>query len=193
MEMAPNRWAIDGTPADCTRIALKHVAPDADWLVAGINAGSNLGIDAYQSGTVAAAREGAILGCPSIAISQYIAEKQTVDWKITQHHTQKILKMLMGQTLPAGYYWNVNLPHPLTHNQLLAYECGNLDPNPHAFIFEKVTGGVRYTGNIHQRPRKPGMDVDICYRGKVSLTRLALTNRTLECTFNGFNHRGYLR
>jgi 5'-nucleotidase len=32
-----NRYAADGTPADSVRIALKQIAPDADWLVAGIN------------------------------------------------------------------------------------------------------------------------------------------------------------
>jgi 5'-nucleotidase len=175
VEFGPDRLAVDGTPADCARIAIKQIAPDADWLIAGINAGSNLGIDAYQSGTVAAAREAAILGRPAIAISQYIAENQTINWPITQHHADTVLKMLIKDGLPSGYFWNVNLPHPLSYETSLTYECGNLDPNPHAYTFEKAADGLKFTGNIHQRPRDPGKDVDICFSGKVSLTRIALT------------------
>jgi 5'-nucleotidase len=55
---------------------LKVIAPDAGWLIAGINPGANLGSDVYNSGTVAAAREAAILGYRAIAVSQYIAKDQ---------------------------------------------------------------------------------------------------------------------
>ena len=79
-EAGENRYWVDATPADCARVALKHLAPDADWLVSGINPGANLGSDVYNSGTVAAAREAAILGCRSIAISQYISRGHPIDW-----------------------------------------------------------------------------------------------------------------
>ncbi len=51
-------YAIDGTPADCVRVALEHLARKTDWvLFAGINHGGNLGADLYMSGTAAADRE----------------------------------------------------------------------------------------------------------------------------------------
>ena len=59
-QIGQNRYRVEGTPADCSRIALKEIASDADWLISGINAGANLGSDVYNSGTVAAAREAAI-------------------------------------------------------------------------------------------------------------------------------------
>ena len=46
-----------GSPADCVRLALVHLAPEFEWVISGINAGGNLGTDVYHSGTVAAARE----------------------------------------------------------------------------------------------------------------------------------------
>ena len=55
-QLGSDRHSIDGTPADCARIALKVIAPDADWLISGINACANLRSDVYNSGTVAAAR-----------------------------------------------------------------------------------------------------------------------------------------
>src|SRR6516162_8079498 len=52
--LGDNRWSLDGTPADCVRVALAHVAPDVDWVLSGVNHGSNLGVDVFHSGTVAA-------------------------------------------------------------------------------------------------------------------------------------------
>src|SRR5438046_2980116 len=51
-----NRFAIHGTPADCARLGLLRLAPDAKWVLSGINDGGNLGADVYYSGTVAAVR-----------------------------------------------------------------------------------------------------------------------------------------
>ena len=41
---AAGRIAVSGTPADCVRLALHHLAPDAKWVLSGINTGGNLGI-----------------------------------------------------------------------------------------------------------------------------------------------------
>jgi 5'-nucleotidase len=64
--------AIDGTPADCIYVALygqRFLPRRPDAVVSGINHGYNLGSDTFYSGTVAAAREGALRGVPSIALS----------------------------------------------------------------------------------------------------------------------------
>ena len=65
--------SIDGTPADCVYVALhsgRRVLPrPPDIVVSGINHGLNLGTDVFYSGTVAAAREGALRGVPAMAFS----------------------------------------------------------------------------------------------------------------------------
>ena len=38
-EIAAGWHAVDGTPADCIRLGLLHLAPDVDWVMAGINDG----------------------------------------------------------------------------------------------------------------------------------------------------------
>lgn len=71
-EVEPGVFAVDGTPADCTYVGLhaRSIVPRRpDVVVSGINHGSNLGQDVFYSGTVAAAREGALTGVPSIATS----------------------------------------------------------------------------------------------------------------------------
>src|SRR5262249_2249907 len=77
----PAGFAVEGTPADCVRLALHDVAPDAAWVLAGINAGGNLGADVYHSGTVAAVREAVLHGFPGIALSQYRKRGLEFDWQ----------------------------------------------------------------------------------------------------------------
>ncbi len=43
--LGENRFSVGGTPADCARLAVKEIAPDAAWLISGINPGANLGSD----------------------------------------------------------------------------------------------------------------------------------------------------
>lgn len=62
--------AVDGTPADCVKLAISALLPEPpDLVVSGINLGPNAGISVIYSGTVSAATEGTILGIPSMAIS----------------------------------------------------------------------------------------------------------------------------
>jgi 5'-nucleotidase len=170
-----DRFSIDGTPADCARVALKRFAPDADWLIAGINPGANLGSDVYNSGTVAAAREAAILGCRSIAISQYIARDQQIDWAATGYHAQPVLQMLLKRDLAPGHFWNVNLPHPLKMDAELTYAFCGLDTHPHQYAYKQKGDALIYKGTIHERPRDAGKDVAVCFdNGKIAITCLAL-------------------
>ena len=174
-QIGPNQYSVEGTPADCSRIALKEIAADADWLISGINAGANLGSDVYNSGTVAAAREAAILGYPAIAISQYIAKDHEVDWPTTGHHAGTVLKMLLGRELGRGHFWNVNLPHPIEMEPPLSHQFCGLDTNPHKYTYLKNGSEFIYTGTIHERPRNPGKDVAVCFdEHQIAITRLSV-------------------
>jgi 5'-nucleotidase len=174
-QLDDGKYSVDGTPADCVRLALKKLAPDADWLIAGINPGANLGTDVYNSGTVAAAREAAILGVRSIAISQYIAKNREVDWDITGHHAGPILKMLMAKELAKSYFWNVNLPHPLIKDAEVPFQFCGLDTHPHKYDYLINDNEYSYDGSIHERPRDAGTDVAVCFdQKKIAITRIAV-------------------
>jgi broad specificity polyphosphatase/5'/3'-nucleotidase SurE len=154
---------------------LKVIAPDAKWLIAGINPGANLGSDVYNSGTVAAAREAAILGYRAIAVSQYIAKDQKVDWSVTGDHACPVLQMLISRDLSKGHFWNVNLPHPIRKNSKLAYEFCELDTLPHNYVYSRSGNELIYVGTIHERPRDPGKDVAVCFdEGRIAITCLAV-------------------
>jgi 5'-nucleotidase len=69
-EKTLDQWALSGTPADCVYMGIRHVLKKRpDIIVSGINFGVNLGNDIFYSGTIAAAREGAVLNIPAIACS----------------------------------------------------------------------------------------------------------------------------
>lgn len=62
-------WALDGSPADVVRIAEVLMGDAPDVVVAGVNAGPNLGADVWRSATVGAAREAVLHGWPGLAVS----------------------------------------------------------------------------------------------------------------------------
>src|SRR6187551_3525312 len=73
-EHAEGLFSVDGTPADSVYIALheRSILPEPpDLIVSGMNHGLNLGQDVFYSGTVAAAREGALQGFPALAGSAH--------------------------------------------------------------------------------------------------------------------------
>jgi 5'-nucleotidase len=168
------RWAIDGTPADCARVALAHLTPDVDWVLAGINHGGNLGADVFHSGTVAAVREAALHGKPGIALSQYRRRGSEVDWTQAARWARHVLEMLLERPCPAATFWNVNLPHPEPGAPEPEVVFCPLESGPLPLAFRADGDSLFYTGNYHERRRQPGSDVDVCFSGNIAVTRLAL-------------------
>src|SRR6476659_9852040 len=96
------RYAIHGTPADCTRLGLLRVVPDAKWILSGMNHGSNLGADMYYSGTVAAVREAVLHGCPGIAVSQYYKAGSEYDWARASKWVAPLLREILDKPIERG-------------------------------------------------------------------------------------------
>src|SRR5207248_4943865 len=105
------RVAIHGTPADCVRLGLLKVVPDAKWILSGINHGANLGADVHYSGTVAAVREAVLHGWPGIAVSHYRKSKVAFDWPRAARWVAPILADIIAKPVEPGLFYNVNLPN----------------------------------------------------------------------------------
>ena len=173
-EETENRYRVYGTPADCSRLGLTHFVPDADWVIAGINNGANLGADVYISGTVAAAREAALLGYQAMAFSHYIARDRVVDWTLTKHRMMPILEMLLSRDLRPNHFWNINFPDPDHDLPTLGHAFCDVDTGPLSVDFDHIGTHYIYKGNYHKRPRQQGRDVDVCFGGKVAITMIPL-------------------
>ena len=169
-----DRFRVWGTPADCARLALSQLASDADWLLSGINNGSNLGVDVSDSGTVAAAREAAILGSQAIALSQYRAKDRSIDWPLAADRLRPLLERVLSRTLQAGCFLNVNLPHPEHERVGLETRATPVDKSPQAISFKRSGSDYHYTGVYQERPRQHGSDVDACFNGRISLSRIPI-------------------
>jgi 5'-nucleotidase len=174
IEIEPAKFRVEGTPADCARIAITCLAPDAEWLIAGINRGGNLGADTYISGTVAAAREAALLGRNAVAVSQYVAKGRQVDWAAASVRTRAALERIFAEEQAPGAYWNVNLPHPAEDAAEPAIVFCPVDPSPLDVRFRRNGTEFHYSGNYHGRRRIPGSDVDRCFSGDVAISKLTV-------------------
>lgn len=101
--------SVEGTPADCVKLALGALLPDKpDLVVSGINAGLNTGLHVLYSGTVAAAIEAAMLGCPAAAVSLKLY--RDMDFPLAASIARGVLQDLIGRGLTAGVVWNINIP-----------------------------------------------------------------------------------
>lgn len=169
-------FTVNGTPADCVRLALDRIVPETDWVLSGINHGGNLGADVYMSGTVAAVREAALHGKPGIAVSHYHRKGiDPLDWPRATRWAAVVLRELVSRPRETGTFWNVNLPHlPAGAPDPDVVYCP-VDLSPLPLSYRADGEGLLYNGNYHARQRHPGTDVDVCFSGKitVSLVRLA--------------------
>jgi 5'-nucleotidase len=171
---APDWWAVEGTPADCVRVALYRCGPGPAWVLSGVNEGGNLGADVHHSGTVAAVREATLHGWQGAAFSQYRRKGLPVEWRRGTAWVLPVLRELLEQPPQPGTFWNVNLPHldPGTPDPERVF-CP-LDLSPLPLSFREDGDRLHYNGDYHGRPRRPGADVDVCFGGRIAVTRLTL-------------------
>ena len=109
-KLAPNRYTLNGTPADCIIYALEHLtAAIPDLVISGINHGANLGDDIIYSGTVAAAREASRHGISALAISQAFDERP-IDFDAGVKFIPQFVSNLLLQRLGSAVCFNVNIP-----------------------------------------------------------------------------------
>lgn len=104
-------YKVNGTPADCIKLALRYFSEfTPDLIISGINNGHNLGYDVFYSGTVSAAIEAYINGYKSIAVSLSIKKDRnfkTAAKKVVELLTDsKFLSLLKNSSGPL----NINFP-----------------------------------------------------------------------------------
>ena len=100
---------VDGTPTDCVHLAITGLLDEEpDMVIAGINAGGNLGDDVLYSGTVAAAMEGRFLGYPAMAIS--LVGPGLRHYETAAHIATRLVNQMREGSFPSDIILNVNVP-----------------------------------------------------------------------------------
>ncbi len=187
-------FAINGFPADCVALGVSdHLGGRPDVVVSGINVGPNLGIDIIYSGTVAAAREAAICGLSSFAVS--IACYEADEFQPAAHFARYLCEEIGERSLPAGTFLNINVPAAPT-SQIAGVSFTRQSRIRYDNRIERRTdprGGAYYwlTGDRLDHGRQPDADVEAIEHNRISVTpiRLDLTNEDLLADLPNWNLR----
>ena len=176
-ELRPRWYAVDGTPTDCSWLAINYVLKGRrpDLACSGINHGPNLADDVTYSGTVAAAMEASILGVPAIAFS--LATRQSFDFASAARFARALVAAALEQKLPSRMLLNVNIPGGVEPEGYVVTRLGKHSYG--AEVVEKVDPrGRKYYwigGNEYQHEDIPGSDCNVVLRERlVSVTPLHL-------------------
>lgn len=103
-------YECSGTPVDCVKFAMSNVLNiKPDYILSGINHGSNASCNLLYSGTMGAAIEGCINGIPSIGFS-LMDERTDADMSLAQKYCEIILEQAIEFGLPGSVCLNVNIP-----------------------------------------------------------------------------------
>ncbi|MGB5305575.1 MAG: 5'/3'-nucleotidase SurE [Gammaproteobacteria bacterium] len=167
--------SVNGTPTDCVHLAITGLLEqEPDMVVAGINAGANMGDDVLYSGTVAAAMEGRFLGYPALAVS--LAGDGASHYETAAQITVELVQRVMSGALPADTILNVNVPD-LPRDQLAGIQATRLghrhksepvietrDPRGRPIYWVGPAGSEQDAG--------PGTDFHAVRTGHVSVTPL---------------------
>lgn len=177
-------WAVEGSPADCVKLAVAKLCPQQpDLVVSGMNGGLNVGVNVLYSGTVAAATEAALLSLPSIAVSLEYDEHARFD-RACDIATSIIEQMLERNAWQHHLLYNLNVPTSATKDNAPAAELKLATMSTSRwgaeFTERRDPKDRRYYWSSGQLPKEPAdspTDLAGIQQGQVTLTPLTI-NRT---------------
>lgn len=166
-------YAVNGTPADCAKIAYWALDINPDLLISGINLGSNTGINIIYSGTVSAATEGMFLNIPSFAISLTTFTNPNFD--IAARFAGKLSQIILEKGLPGGTLLNVNVPAVAHEDEIMGVMVTRQGKAMYHEEFDKRTdphNRVYYwlTGQKVKLETEPDVDDRAILNKKISIT-----------------------
>lgn len=183
-ELAPRRWAAEGSPADCVLAGLHDVlgGERPDLVLSGVNRGNNAAENALYSGTLGGAMEAALQGCRAVALSQFWGpgNRDLEDpFEVAAVHGAALLRRLLDDGLweaaPYHLFYNVNFP-PCPASEVTGTEVTtqgyregtHFDVEPHLSPSGRRFLWVR--GGDQRIRTAPGTDAAANLDGRISVT-----------------------
>ena len=184
-ELAPRRWAAEGSPADCVLAAVHDIMRDdpPDLVLSGVNRGNNSAENVPYSGTIGGAMEAALQGLPAIALSQYFGPgTASIDnpFEAAAAHGAATVRRVIDAALQnSGAYrlfYNVNFP-PCAADDVRGLKVApqgyregemNFGVEPHLSPSGRRFLWVR--GGRQELPSAPGSDAAVNLEGYISVT-----------------------
>jgi 5'-nucleotidase len=166
-------YRVNGTPADCVALGVFNWE-DVDIVLSGINLGPNLGNATWHSGTLAAAKQAALLGIRGVALSAPVSDEEA-DFSTLEPWIHQTLELLLDDGCPQLV--NVNFPPEPRGMRWTAQAVDQY--NGRIVPGEDPMGRRHYWFTVAPLERhREGTDLWAVEHGYVSLTplRLDLTN-----------------
>ena len=174
--VAESVWACSGTPADCVSITTHGIFGfEPDLIISGINYGPNLGTDIIYSGTAAAAREGALKGIPSLAVSlvqrdppfDFTAAVDFIVSRINELHSLWDKDHFLNINIPSPIKepLSIRVTSPCMRKYVDSYQCFT-DPHGDLFTF--------MDGDIDVSHPEEGSDLEAVEKGCISFSPIAI-------------------
>ena len=185
-ELAPRRFAAEGSPADCVLAGLFHVmaGEKPDLVLSGVNRGNNAGENVLYSGTIGGAMEAALHGIKAIALSQFFGPQNAKlddPYEAAVEHGAALVQRLLDKGLwdKEDYclFYNVNFPAlpaaevkgiRVANQGFRRYTSFSLEPHvsPTGRQFLWIKGGEQGRATL------PGSDITANVEGYISVTPL---------------------
>lgn len=155
-------YSVSGTPVDCIKLAMNQIVPRRpDLVLAGINHGSNAGVNIIYSGTMGAVLEGCLQGIPSIGFS-LLHHSMAADFSYCLPWVKKIVENVLNESLPKDVCLNVNFPSQVEIEGLKVVRAARSHwtqeyqryVDPHGKQFYWLTGGL-----INEEPDSTDTDM----------------------------------
>lgn len=175
---------VSGTPADCVKLGISVLMrEEPDIVLAGINAGANVGPDIMYSGTVAAAREAAAMGYPAMALSyDSFAEDDLTGYAA---FAVSLMEKIPWQEIPEKRIINVNFPNVPFEKCKGLKICPQTSAVWHDWYRQHLDPrGTPYwwlDGSIPPEMVAPGTDRALLTDGWTTLTPLRFDFTDMEC------------
>ena len=191
-----NAFAVEGTPADCSILALEKLVGKVDLVVSGINAGSNVGWDVIVSGTVGAALQGYFRGYPTIAIS--VGGVRSPLFEGSARLLELIANRLRESPVEGNMLLNINVPN-VTVDRIAGLQVTTLGGRSYGeSVREEGFGESRQYKIDRNVPisggdRQEGTDIWALKNNYISVTPLQVTlghsdqTASVESLFGGFS------
>jgi 5'-nucleotidase len=163
-----------GTPADCVKYGLYFLFKnEIDLVVSGINTCPNLGQDVIYSGTVGTAREGAMKGVPSIAVSA--VEMYAKEYDHSAQATREIaLKIFKKKKIFKGICLNINISKNYKGIKIVPLGISDYNENVETVVDKKGKFSYKLSGRYISGEKNKGSDIDMIDKGYISVTPLQI-------------------
>jgi len=173
-------FRVDGTPADCVALGFS-IWGNVDVVLSGINLGLNLGNSMWHSGTLAGAKQAALMGARGIALSAPVSVNDEPNFAELKPHVTRALQALLPHSQLKLV--NVNFPAKPGALEWTRQSVRHYDG--------KVVPGTDPMGRTHYwftvtpiEETEPGTDRYAVEHGSISMTplRLDLTDESALMT-----------